>query len=170
MHARAAFMREVNSAREESQVINRIRQAAAGLSLVALVAATNSWAVDRDVSLSYDEAWKRTLQTLTLEGVTFTVTNKETGIIQGMGAFQKDSKSFTCTKVPGRVESYTFNISAVVRESPTGAVVSVKAEGSAKSFQYRRLIFIRTSRVYYDTPCPSTGTLEESLLKRLSEA
>jgi len=145
---------------------NRIRRVSIGLSLLALMT-TTSGAVDRNISLTYDEAWKRTLQILALEGATVTG-NKETGIIQGNGTFQKESKNFTCQKIRGRVESYTFNISAAIRQAPTGTVVSVRAEGSARSFEYRRFIFFKTSRVYYDTPCDSTGKLEELLLSKLS--
>jgi len=146
---------------------NRTRRTSIGVSLLALMA-TTSGGVDRNISLTYDEAWKRTLQILALEGVTVTGNDKEAGIIQGNGTFQKESKNFTCQKIRGRVESYTFNISAAIRQTPAGAVVSIRAEGSARSFEYRRFIFFRTSRVYYDTPCDSTGNLEESLLSKLA--
>lgn len=131
---------------------------------------SNVWAVEMEIPLKYDLAWLKTVQVIALEGITLSTSDKDSGIIQGSKSFDKDSKYFTCPNLRGRAKSYSFNISATVREkTESSSKVSVQVEGLRKSYQNRHFLFITIGRVHSETKCESTGEIETSIFNRISQ-
>lgn len=138
------------------------------LTLLAL-GPSSSWPADRDVNLTFTDAWRKTVQVMALEGITITQSDKDAGVIQGTGTFKKESNSFKCSGLSGHVEGYRFSISVVlVQSSAPVTSISMTTQGVASSLKNNHLVFIKTGSSRHETPCESTGILEAGLLSRIA--
>jgi hypothetical protein len=122
-----------------------------------------------DVPLPLEQAWIRALQALALQGVTITTSDKQSGVIQFNGSYQGQAGLFSCPRSAGAVVKEVYSGSLVVRAAGDSASsVSIQSSGVETRSIYRHFVVIRTSRVFHDTNCMSTGKLEQSLLQRLT--
>ena len=131
----------------------------------------SKWATANELitNISYNDAWRSTFHAIALEGLTISTSDKDVGIIQATGIFNRGSKHFTFPKLRGHIESHTLTLAATLRDSPDGVVININASGSAVSFVQRRSIMTdNVPKEYSETKCQSTGLLEKAILNRIS--
>jgi hypothetical protein len=123
-------------------------------------------AVEAVIAAGVEDTWTRATQAIAIEGAAITHSDRVGGIIQGVGALSTEVAQ-GCRTHGGQIERATFEVAVFVRtkDSATTDVV-ITARVRATWWRYRKLAFIRTSRVFHEAVCDAPE-IEQRVLRRL---
>ena len=142
------------------------------LLLLSLLISSNLFAIEKEISLSYESAWNKVMQVLSIEGAIIGLKDKASGVIQASSSVLRDDYKlyYPSCNVPGSVISVTSNISVVVKEvNSDRSKIIITTKGAVESYRQSRLLFIKLGKTNYHTNCVSNGRLEEKLLSSFSK-
>lgn len=122
-------------------------------------------AAEIEATIAFDDAWRYANRVLALNNATITKSDKEAGIIQADGLLgPNDAK---CRGSGGKMEKAEYSVTLVLQPTaPTSTRIEIKAKTRATWWRYRKIAFIRTSRVYSYASCDNPA-LEEIILQRI---
>ena len=142
------------------------------LLILALALSANAWALEKEVSSSFESTWSKVLLLMSAEGTKISFIDKSSGLLKASLTIGDTVNTYyyQC-RPPGTVASITSDISVVVQEvSNDRSKIIITSNGEIESYRYRKLFgipFIKTKRVIYHTSCVSNDNFERKLLLKL---
>ena len=144
------------------------------LLLLSLLISSNLFAIEKEVSLSFESTWNKVLQVLSIEGAIIGLKDKASGVIQAsspvpISAFRLYFPHPSCI-ARGKVVSITTNITVVVKEiNSDRSKIIMKGKGVIQSYGNNRFIFIKTGTYDIYTNCTPNRRFEEEFLVSFSK-
>ncbi len=121
-----------------------------------------------EVKMSSDDLWMRAAQSLALENIPITSSDKQTGVITGAGSFAGKPDYFLCSKGKGRLEKEELSVTlALTPNGPGSTRIQVQAAGKTGWYQKHHVLIVSYGHVSNYVTCESTGKLEALLLQRI---
>ena len=146
------------------------------LLLLSLLISCDLFAVEKEVSLSYESAWNNVLQVLMAEGAMIKLSDKTSGVIQASKVHERnksEQRSYygdSCNP-GGKIISITTNITVVVKEvNNDRSKIIIKGKGVIQSYGNSYFLFLKTGTYDIYTNCDSNGRLEDEFLTSFSKS
>lgn len=122
-----------------------------------------------EIPLSYDDAWQKAVQAISLEGFDLAAIDKDSGTIQGVKSLGLDNNYLVCSYQRGATTSFSFRISLIITgNDDSSSSISIQGKGMRGSYQNERTLIFWKNQIHSEDQCESTGEMEFALLNKIS--